>query len=335
MYDYLHHWHHSYIDVRPATHGNYDAYIEKHIRASKIGSIPLRQLVLDDFIAFFKEKQNSGRLDGKAGGLSPKTLRNIRNMISEALDFAVYHLRWIEMNPCKGLKTPSVIPRKITVYTTTHQRRIEQAALEHININALMILIDLYTGLRIGELCGLLWSDFGPNKEYFDVQRIIERLPVQWAEQRPDYIRIPLQNAKNNGKTALYFGAPKTEMGKRRIYTSEQSVLGFERIEAYQKENGIYQHDGFVFLQSSGNPYEPRAYNDLYRDVLQKADVEYKNFHILRHTFATRAYELKFDIPTLSEILGHAQKSTTENMYGHSVDDTKKLAMAKFNKSIS
>ena len=78
-----------------------------------------------------------------------------------------------------------------------------------------------------------------------------------------------------------------------------------------------------MFVNQKGNPYEPRAYNKLYRGVLQRAGVDYRKFHTLRHTFATRAFELAFDIPTLAEILGHAQKTTTENMYGHSLDDTK------------
>ena len=61
------------------------------------------------------------------------------------------------------------------------------------------------------------------------------------------------------------------------------------------------------------------------------AGVDYQNFHTLRHTFATRAFELQFDIPTLAEILGHAQKSTTENMYGHTMEETKRAAMGRFN----
>lgn len=332
LYAYLHHWHYKYTEIKPSTHSNYDTYIENHIFHSKLGSIPLKKLSVDDLCDFFKEKQTSGRLDGKVGGLSAKTLRNIRNMISEALDFAVNNLRLIDINPCKGVKTPKVLPPPIKVYTDTHQHQIEKAALEHENVNALMVLIDLYTGLRIGELCALSWTDFGEDKEYFDIRRIIERLSIEWADYRSDYQRIHIVNAKPNSKTALYLGTPKTEKGKRRVYTSEQARFGFEKIEAYQKSCGIYRDDGFVFLQRNGNPYEPRAYNNLYRDILKRADVDYRNFHTLRHTFATRAYELAFDIPTLSEILGHAQKSTTENMYGHSLDDTKKKAMAKFNR---
>lgn len=331
LYDYLHHWHHKYTQIKPSTHSNYDTYIETHIKNSKLGKISLKKLSIDDLCEFFKAKEEFGRMDGKPGGLSPKTLRNIRNMMSEALDYAVNNLRWIDINPCKGVKTPKVVQPTIKVYTSNSQRRIERAALEHENVNALMVLIDLYTGLRIGELCGLNWTDFGEDKEYFDIRRIIERLSVEWADYRSDYQRIYIVNAKPNSKTALYLGTPKTEKGKRRVYTSEQARVGFEKIEAYQKSCGVYRDDGFVFIQRNGNPYEPRAYINLYRDVLKRADVDYRNFHTLRHTFATRAYELAFDIPTLSEILGHAQKSTTENMYGHSLDDTKKKAMAKFN----
>lgn len=95
-------------------------------------------------------------------------------------------------------------------------------------------------------------------------------------------------------------------------------MLGFERIETYQKKNG--------------NLYELRTYNDLYRDIIKRTGVDYRNFHTLRHMFATRAYELAFDIPTLAEILDHAQKTTTENIYGHSLDDTKKKIMVKFSR---
>ena len=93
-------------------------------------------------------------MDGKPGGLSPKTLRNMRNMISEALDYAVNCLKYIAYNPILGLKTPKVSRPNIQVFDLNSQKQLEMAALSHENPNALMVLIDLYTGLRIGELCG-------------------------------------------------------------------------------------------------------------------------------------------------------------------------------------
>ena len=334
LYAYLHKWHMDYIKVRPSTHSNYDTYIERHIYNSRLGSIPLKKLCLDDFVSFFRMKEVSGRLDNKPGGLAPKTLRNIRNMMSEALEFAINNLRWLSRSPMAGLRTPKVTLPKIQVYTERHQERIELAALQHENKNALLVLIDLYTGLRIGELCALAWQDFNSSKEYFDISSILERLSKKWVKDRPEYRQIPIVGAKPNASTALYLGPPKTDSGKRRIHMSDQAVAAFYDIEMQQRTQGLYKPDGFVFLQANGNPYEPRTYHDLYEDVLRLANVDYQKFHTIRHTFATRAFELDFDIPTLAEILGHAQKSTTENMYGHSLDDSKKRNMAKFNRRL-
>ena len=193
----------------------------------------------------------------------------------------------------------------------------------------------MYTGLRIGELCALSWPDFSPDRDYFDISFILERLSKKWVKDHSEYTQVPIIGAKPDASTALYLGPPKTESGKRRIHMSEQAISAFYDIELQQKEWGLYKPDGFVFLQSNGNPYEPDGYRKLYKDVLRQAGVTYQKFHTLRHTFATRAFELQFDIPTLAEILGHAQKSTTENMYGHSLDETKKRNMEKFNRRMA
>ncbi len=331
LYVYLDRWNHQYIEVRPSTHTSYDGYIDGHIYNHQIGSIPLNKLKLEDFIRFFRDKQTEGRRDGKPGGLSSKTLRNMRNMMAEALDYAVNVLKWLEINPMLGLRTPKVKQPKIQVFNHSMQEKIETAALLHPNINALMILVDLYTGMRLGELCGMQWADFSEDMDCFDIERILERLPVKWAEQNPEYTRIEMEGGKKDSKTALYLGRPKTDAGSRRIYLTDKSAWGFERIRQHQKACGLYEPEGFVFKQANGNPYEGRGCIELYRDVLRMAGVDYQNFHTLRHTFATRAFELQFDIPTLAEILGHAQKSTTENMYGHTMEETKRAAMGRFN----
>lgn len=330
LWVYLDEWRTKYIQIGAGTQPNYNSYINGHIYHSKIGSIPLKKLTLQDFTDFFKEKECSGRMDGKPGGLSPKTLRNMRNMISEALDYAVNCLKYIEYNPILGLKTPKVSRPDIQVFDLNSQKQLEMAALSHENPNALMVLIDLYTGLRIGELCGLQWSDFGMN--CFQVTKSIERRYKIWADNNANYLPLNAGHHTDDNKTALYLCPPKTDKGKRTVYLTDQAVAGFEKIRAHQIEQGFFRPDGFVFLNPSGNPFAAEYYYHIYRDVLKRAGVEYRNFHVLRHTFATRAFELQFDIPTLAEILGHAQNSTTENMYGHSLDDTKQKAMAKFNR---
>ncbi len=335
LYSYLYIWHTKYTEIRPSTHTNYESYIENHIGGSRLGSIPLNRLTLKDFKDFFDYKKSAGRLDGKKGGLSPKTLRNIKVMVSEALNYAVNNLRILEHNPITGLKLPKVVRRKINVLSQKNQSKLESSCLAYDKtMNALMIFIDLNTGLRIGEYCGLMWPDFSPNKEYYDIRRTLERLYIHWAEQQPNlYTRVSCSFTKEDAKTALYVGPPKSEKGERRIYLSDEMIDAFESIERYQKANELYDPNGFVFRQPNGNPYEPRAYQALYKKVIETAGIDYVNFHVLRHTFATRAHELGIDIPTIGEILGHAQNSTTLNMYGHSIDDHKIAAMRKISQN--
>lgn len=330
FYAYLKWYQKNCTNTRPSTQDNYDTYFDGHIFHSRLGSIALKDLARDDFNAFFKEKRNSGRLDGKPGGLKPKTLRNVKNALSQALDYAVNVKRFIPYNPLTGFEIKVPKPR-IETLSTSEFCRLEKTIFRYEDINALMTLIDLYAGPRVGELCALTWSDFGFNKAYFEINYTLERLSKKYADQAPEFIKIEIANSKEDAKTALYLGPPKTEESRRKIYTNKVTVCAFELIEQYQKEHGLYKPDGFVFVQRNGNPIEPRAYQKLHRKIMASAEVTYRKFHTMRHTFASRAVELHVDIGTLSEILGHAQKSTTLNMYDHSREELKKQAMQSFN----
>ena len=84
-----------------------------------------------------------------------------------------------------------------------------------------------------------------------------------------------------------------------------------------------------IFSTATGLIYEPRTYEDLFKRTLKTAGLQDINFHALRHTFATRALEAGMDIKVLSSILGHAQASTTLNLYAHALPDHKKTSMDK------
>lgn len=330
FYSYLKWYQKSCTNTRPSTQSNFDIYFDGHIYHSRLGNIALKNLTTEDFNAFFKEKKNSGRLDGKPGGLKPKTLRNIKNALSQALDYAVNIKHYIPYNPLKSYKIAVPKP-KIETLCANEFCRLEEAVFKYEDVNALMTLIDLYAGPRIGELCALTWADFGFNKSYFEINNTLERLYKKYADQAPEFRIIELANSQKDAKTALYLGPPKTDESRRKIYTNKVTVLAFEHIEQYQKKQGLYKPDGFVFVQKNGNPFEPRRYQELHRKIMASAEVTYRKFHTMRHTFASRAVELHIDIGTLSEILGHAQKSTTLNMYDHSREELKKQAMQMFN----
>ena len=84
-----------------------------------------------------------------------------------------------------------------------------------------------------------------------------------------------------------------------------------------------------IFSTPLGLTYEPRTYEDLFKRTLKAAGLADINFHALRHTFATRALEAGKDVKVLSSILGHAQASTTLNLYAHALPDHKKISMEK------
>ena len=103
-----------------------------------------------------------------------------------------------------------------------------------------------------------------------------------------------------------------------------------------KKQQALLQAQGIpltpttpIFSTPLGIVYEPRTYEDLFKRVLKEAGVSDINFHALRHTFATRALEAGMDIKVLSSILGHAQASTTLNLYAHALPDHKRQSMEK------
>lgn len=332
LYSYLHWWHETYTSIRPSTHANYNTYIESHLFNSKLGSLPLGKLKLADFKEFFDSKKNNGRLDGRTGGLSPKTQKNIKNMLNKALKLAVYPLQYIPIHPMTCLEIPKPIPKEIKILTERDQDRLEQIVLSYRDKNALLILIDLYCGARIGELCGLMWPDLARDKSFFKIRRTLERLPKAWADLDPEYTRIPMLNAKPNAKTALYIGPPKSHRSKRKIYTIDETFNCFVMLEQYQKEQGIFDPNGFIFRQQNGNPYEPRTYEEFFKRVLIQAELDGYTPHKLRHTFATRALENDFELASLSSALGHGHRSTTLNMYVHDDDAARKRNMRKISK---
>lgn len=90
-----------------------------------------------------------------------------------------------------------------------------------------------------------------------------------------------------------------------------------------------YQDQGYIFATPLGHHNDPKVYQTLFKRIVADAGIESANFHALRHTFATRALESGMDIKVLSALLGHAQASTTLNLYGHVLPDHKKISMEK------
>ncbi|WP_312071613.1 site-specific integrase [Anaerotignum propionicum] len=210
-----------------------------------------------------------------------------------------------------NITLPSVkIQQEVPVFTMKEQRLIEYAAQCSVDKRCLGVILCFYTGLRIGELCALKWSDFDMDAGTMLVSRTVSRI----------------QNFNSDGaKTQLIVGTPKSRTSLRRI------PLPAFLLELLQKNKLDLQDENSSILSEKAEPFDPRVYQRIYKKLLKEAGVRDRKFHAIRHSFATRALELGVDIKTLSEILGHSNVSITLNIYAHSLMEQKRIAIDKFN----
>jgi len=331
LFVYLERWLENHTKIRPATRTSYRGYIYNHFQSSKIGSMPLKKLDLGLLQSFIDNLEVSGRFDGKEGGLSSKTIHNIYTMLNEAMKEAVYPLKYIPMNPLVAVKKPTVIKTEMRFLEEHEQSRVEDVILNYHDVNALIILFDLYCGLRIGELLAVNKKDWASDLSKFKIHSQIQRLTISDVEARTDknsYVPIDVPHNKpiKELKTRLYLGPVKTSTARRTIFTNEVLRYAVKKIWAAYERDGIFNKQGFAFLDRQGYPHDPRTYTDLFKKVMVAANITDVNFHALRHTFAVNYAEKTNDYVALKELMGHTDTATTF-LYCHARENQKKSGM--------
>lgn len=171
--------------------------------------------------------------------------------------------------------------------------------MQNLNPGSLGILLSLYTGLRIGEICGLKWKDIDFTQNVLTVSRTVQRIQTVSGSK-------------------LTVTSPKTASARRSI------PIPFYIIKLLRRFAGT----GEVFvLSGTEQPVEPRTMQNRFHAILKKAGLPSINYHSLRHMFATNSLQAGFDVKTLSEILGHASVETTLRAYVHSSMERKAVCM--------
>jgi integrase len=303
LHDFLDMWIENIIkgNVRISTYSAYRGYIENHIK----------QLLYDeqiDEIDTEKIQRFIGQLANREKALSPKTIRSIVIMLKTALQCAVDY-EYIIKNPCLKVRLPRLKEKEVNVFTHEEQRKLETAILNSRDSRHIGVLLCLYTGLRIGELCALRWDHVNLKEKTLSIKSSLNRV----------------SNDKNNGsKTQIIQEEPKTKKSKRTIPLPEFIC----EILCKQKKDSGSQ---YVISMKSGKPVEPRTMQAIYKKLLRETGIADHNFHILRHTFATRTIEIGADVKTISEILGHSNSMITINLYVHSLAEQKQKVMRGLN----
>lgn len=279
--------------VKASTFSNYAAILKKWI-APHLGNKMLCQVGKEDIQHFI------GILSGH--GLSAGTVRNIFRVLSAAMKKAKEY-GYIHENPCEGTRLPEPDKKEVRLLTVQEQKQLEKAAEE--DKNGFAILLAVYTGMRVGELCALTWEDVDLNNGIIHIYRTVRRIQCFASDSKT--------------KTMLVTGSAKSSKSIRDIPLPTCILELFK--EHQKKATGKYVFD------YHGHPLEPRTLQYRFKALLKKAGLLDINFHALRHMFATRCMELCFDVKTLSEILGHTSAKMTLDRYGHSQLAHKQAAM--------
>ena len=285
------------VKVRPSSHQTYKGYIENHIKPN-IGDIPIEKLTSLQLQKFYRLLLTEGRIpriesEKQHRGLSAKTVRNINQVISSAMDMAVRH-KLILSNPTEGCELPKVEHREMKTLPAEQLGAFLREA-EESGVYELYYL-DLATGLRRGELLGLKWEDVDLQNGIIHVRRQVARVDGEVKE-------MPL----------------KTKNSYRNISISQDAVAMLTEMEAHRSSD-------YVFPSSTGGPISPDGVNNMLHRVLKRAGLPSIRFHDLRHTFATLALQNGVDIKTVSGMLGHFSAGFTLDTYAHVTTSAQKEA---------
>lgn len=272
------------------------SYIIPHL-----GSIDIYDLTVDKlYDCCNKLFQKGGR---KGTGLSAKTVSDVLSLIRRIICYAD-SLGYSSV--CTGKEFSISRPSKeIDVLTRLEQQQLVRYLYCNQNERNLGILLCLFTGLRLGELCALEWNDISLENRTMYVHQNIQRIQIEGDNKR---------------KTAVIITTPKSQCSIRTIPIPEFIISIME--------NADINRQGYL-LTGSSKYLEPRSMENHFQKILNESTVRKVNFHTLRHTFATRCIEVGFDIKSLSEILGHANVNITLNRYVHPSFQLKKENMER------
>lgn len=284
--------------IRPSTFAGYKRYSDSYIKP-RLGHRKLTQITSREIQEMYNSLKHEGRINAneeKGTELANSTVRSIHMLLHEALDGAVRE-GLIPRNPTDGTTIPRLVKTEKTVLLESQIERFMKT-IENDEVWHDLFFMELMTGLRRGEICGLKWCDIDEKTRILHVRKTIKY-----------------------EKKQLIVGETKTNEGNRKIVLPA-SVLD---MLMKRKEKSISE---WIFPKSLNPtmPIDPASAYRRLKEILKKADLPEMRFHDLRHTFATHAAASGIDPRTLAGILGHTKPSFTLDAYTHVTTDMQKRA---------
>ena len=285
--------------VRPSTLEGYRGYVERNIKP-RLGNKPVGKITVEDIRQLYRELQEHGRQEEHPQygyKLAGSTIRRIHGVLHEVLDAAAQE-NLIARNPTDGITLPR---KKAAPKQVLNNAQLERfmTAIQEDKVWHDFFYTELTTGLRRGEICGLMWQDFDEKAGTLKILRSV--------------------NVPKAGE--LEIGETKTSQGRRTIRLPPSTV---QRL----KERRKHAVSQWIFPEplAPEKPVRPSAAYYWMKRILREAGLPEIRFHDLRHTFATHALTSGVDAKTLSGILGHTNASFTLDTYTHVTPDMQQEA---------
>lgn len=293
------------VRLKNSSYVKYLNLINIHIKPS-LGHYTLTSITGAVLTSYITEKFKTGR-QNSPGGLSEKTIKDIISIVKSALRYAKDEGLLSDVINI-NLTLPRDKPKEMRVFTKEEQSIFEKYLCSELDISKLGVLLCLYTGLRVGEICALLWSDISLDEHMLTISRTMQR--------------IQTMDDACSSKTKVIITDPKSDCSTRTIPLPDCLI---DKLKMYKP---VFSNA--YFLTGETERYiEPRTYQNHFKSYIEGSGIKNANFHSTRHTFATRCVELGFEIKSLSEILGHANVNITLNRYVHPSFDLKRDNMNK------
>lgn len=281
--------------VKKSTFAAYSLIVDTHILPAFGSLYEVNETLAQEFV-----------LRKLEGGLSQKTIKDILIVLRMILKYGTKH-NYCVYQPFDVIFPTEREQQKLEVLSVFNQRKIMKYLEDNFTFKNLGIFICLNTGMRIGEICALMWGDIDVNAGLIYIRKTIQRIYVK---------------GKDTNHTELLIDSPKTATSMREIPITKDLLNILKPLKKVVNSN-------YFILTNDSNPTEPRVYRNYYNRLMKELDIPPIKFHGLRHSFATRCIESNCDYKTVSVILGHSSISTTLNLYVHPNNEQKKKCIDK------
>lgn len=265
----------------------------------QIGHVKLKDLRPDMLNTLYSKLGEDGQNKKTGGGLSAKTILEHHRLIHVVLKQAVME-GLIPFNPADRVIPPKTEKKDVNYFQPEEVELIRDALEEEPIKWRTLTHLFLITGARRGEILGIKWEDCD-----FDGNRIHICRNVQYSPDK-----------------GIYITTPKTKTSDRWVSMPAETMKLLRRYRAWQGSERLrlgeyFESQGFVFTQDNGSPMHPDSVTDWMKKFSKRRGLPHINPHAFRHTMASILYFNGADSVSISKRLGHAQVSTTANIYAH------------------